>query len=229
MRPEVLSQINSDKRLAKWTGWLWNHIGPEIHSLHVNREMWLGTQQIIAANPTLPRSYWWQFMSDTYGTMLAVALRRQVEAKDGVITLGRLVLEISNTPTHLSRDYYLTRYGTDDTRLPWARQHWAEEFAGDVGDHLDPKIPVADLERMTNAVARVKAVADRHLAHRDRRAVPADSVAALGEAHDAIDVIGSIYRRYMCLMTGVENAVLLPPFDHDWQAVFRQPWIDPSA
>jgi hypothetical protein len=109
-------------------------------------------------------------------------------------------------------------------RLAWARQHWAEEFAGEVEDHLDPRIPAADLERMIEAVASVKTLVDRHLAHRDQRAVPADTVPTLGDAHAAIDVIGEVYRRYMCLTNGLESAVLLPRFDHDWEAVFRQSW-----
>ena len=57
MRPEVLNRINTDRRLAKWGRWLWVHIDPEIHSLQVNREIWLGVQQIVAANPSLPPSY----------------------------------------------------------------------------------------------------------------------------------------------------------------------------
>jgi hypothetical protein len=230
MRAAVLRKIADDRRLNKWQGWLWNQIGPEIVSLHVNRHVWRETHSITAANPGLPPSYWWQFLNDTYGVTVAVALRRQAECNDGrVTTLGRLVLEMSQDASRLSRDFYLTRYGTDDTRLAWARQHWVDEFAGSVGDHLDPGIPAGDLDRITSAVAKVKGFVDRHLAHRDRTAVPAYEQPSLGDAHDAVDVLGAVYRRYMCLMNGLESAVLLPRFDHDWKAVFRSPWTPPKA
>jgi hypothetical protein len=229
MRPAVLRRINSDQRLKKWQGWLWDQIGPEINSLHVNRHVWRETHALVSANRDLPRSYWWQFLNDTYGVTVAVALRRQAEFKDErVTTLGRIVFEMSQDPARLSREFYLTRYGTDDTRLPWARQHWVDEFAGAVGDHLDPNIPTADLDRITNAVEKIRGFVDRHLAHRDRTAVPAYEQPSLGDAHDAVDVLGAVYRRYMCLMNGLERAVLLPRFDHDWQAVFRHPWAAPE-
>jgi hypothetical protein len=59
--------------------------------------------------------------------------------------------------------------------------------------------------------------------------VPAYEQPSLGDAHDAVDVLGAVYRRYMCLMNGLESAVLLPRFDHDWKAVFRSSWATPKA
>jgi hypothetical protein len=71
----------------------------------------------------------------------------------------------------------------------------------------------------------VKVLVDRHLAHKDRKALAADAVPSRGDARDAIDVIVRIYRRYVGRMTGLGNTLLLPRFDHDREAVFRQPWM----
>jgi hypothetical protein len=73
------------------------------------------------APPGLPPSCWWLFLNDAYGVTEAVALRRQAEFNDERVTsLGRLVLETSQHASRLSRDFYLTPYGTDATRLAWA-------------------------------------------------------------------------------------------------------------
>ena len=49
---------------------------------------------------------------------------------------------------------------------------------------------------------------------------PASQMPTLADIHGAGDTIGHLYERYY-------NAVgfLVPVIQHDWQAVFREPWM----
>jgi hypothetical protein len=57
-----------------------------------------------------------------------------------------------------------------------ANRQFDKYFAGDVGDHLDPAIPMRDLDALTTAAASVKTYVDQHVAHSDRKPKPVPDV-----------------------------------------------------
>ena len=61
--------------------------------MHLERDAYMKVTSILAANTTLPNSYWWEFMVDTYITTQAMAVRRQADQKRGVASLARIILE----------------------------------------------------------------------------------------------------------------------------------------
>jgi hypothetical protein len=162
----------TDERLDTWYVWLDSHIRPEVYGLHLHRHVWLETQAMLRANPDLPESYWWEFMGDTYAVTQAVALRRQVDTRRDVISLARLLMQMQRGARVLSRGYFLSRYGTDTNMIALGEETWADTFAGDAGEHLDPAIPNADLDTLVTAAAAVKDFVDDHLAHRSLDAQP---------------------------------------------------------
>jgi hypothetical protein len=83
-----------------------------------------------------------------------------------VISLARLLMQMRRGARVLSRVYFLSRYGTDTNMIALGEQTWADTFAGDAGEHLDPAIPNADLDTLVTAAAAVKDFVDDHLAHR---------------------------------------------------------------
>lgn len=217
----------TDDRLDKWFVWLDSHIRPEIYSMHLHRHVWLETQAILKANETLPESYWWEFMGDTYAVTQAVALRRQVDTRRDVISLARLLMGIRKGVQLFSHEYFISRFDAEPTAVARGEQAWRETFAGKVGDHLDPAIPKADLAALQTAAEAAKDFVDDHLAHRSLDAQPALVTVTLTELHYAIDVVGATYRKYFGLMTGAMLLRLTPVIQGDWQAVFRQPWMTP--
>jgi len=106
-----------------------------------------------------------------------------------------------------------------------AERGWSEQYAGTTGTHLDPSIPAADLHRLTSGAAKVKRYVDQHVAHAD--AVPATVTLTLDEVHDAIDLIGDLFKKYSNLLTASSYVFLEPAIQHNWKAVFREPWIRP--
>ncbi len=53
----------------------------EVLTMHLHRRVWQQARAITDANPTLPPSYWWDFMSDVYGYSQASAVSRLVILK----------------------------------------------------------------------------------------------------------------------------------------------------
>ncbi len=192
--------------------------------MHLHRHAWQEVGSIIDRNGGLPDSYYWQYMRDVYAVTQSVAVRRQADQDGQVITLGRLILEISQQPENISRAFYLAMW--DEPRYPdrLIGERAYREMAGS-GDYLDPAIPLADLAALVEASASVKKYVDRHLAHSDRRPVPTTSLPKLDDVHTAIDTIGDLHRRYHALLTCIGITQLVPVIPHDWLAVFRQPWM----
>lgn len=49
---------------------------------------------------------------------------------------------------------------------------------------------------------------------------------SLRDLNTAIDSIGEMFSKYHGILTASVHATLVPVLDHDWKAVFRQPWIE---
>ena len=213
------------QRLEKWTSWISGRIKDEVITMHMHWETWSHVQKMLAANPALPNSYWWAFMSDTYGITQAVAVRRQLDTHRDVASLGKLVSEIAEEPEIVTRSFWLRLRDTDhpiDVQL--ADESWRHTFGGEVRDHLDPAIPKADLDAARRASEGVRKYVDQHLAHSDRQAVPAP-VPSVPELHYAIDVIGHLFKKYATLLTASDWITLVPIVQYDWMALFREPWM----
>jgi hypothetical protein len=191
------------QRIETWRRWIDGQIEHEVLTMHLHWDTWSQVQKMLAANPNLPNSYWWEFMSDTYGITQAVAVRRQLDTHRDVASLGKLVAEIAEEPHIITKTVWLELSNTTnlvDQRL--AELAWRHNFGGEVGDHLDPAIPTADLKDARRASEGVRRYVDKGLAHSDRSALPAISLPTVPELHYAIDVIGHLYKKYAHLLTG---------------------------
>ena len=51
----------------------------------------------------------------------------------------------------------------------------------------------------------------------------------LKDVHDAIDVIRDLFKRYYNLLTASSYGSLVPLIQHNWKAVFREPWLRTSS
>jgi hypothetical protein len=133
-------------------------------------------------------------------------------------------------PSKFTRDYYMGLWNDSDMHwLGVGQRHWQETYSGDVGEHLDPAIPAADLEVLKAAAASVTHYVDKHVAHADAGAVSADVTVTLDEVHDAIDAIGTLFKKYAGLFSSSAFARLVPAIQHDWKAAFTVPWIKPRG
>jgi hypothetical protein len=107
-----------------------------------------------------------------------------------------------------------------------AERQWAEHFGRSVGDHLDPAIPTNDAERLQSAAYQVRHYVNKHVAHADEVESSQPNVTLqVSDVHEAIDMIGTLFRRYSSQLTCGSYTTLVPVFQDDWLAAFRVLWM----
>jgi hypothetical protein len=237
----------TDQRIEKWGRWIDHGISSDVFTMHLERYAWRRLEEIVSDNAELKdtESYIWEFLFDTYTKTQAAAVRRQADTDPQAASLGRLICDIAETPELLSRDFWLGLWSERDDDAHWrqvAEDAWAKQYAGEIGDHLDPAIPEADLAELRDGSKKVRDYVDQHVAHMDARTIrsgdgpptgaPPDAptktgqeLPTLNEVHDAIDLVGHLFRKYANLLTAATWTDLVPALQHDWEAVFREPWI----
>lgn len=158
------------ERLQRWTRWIDGTIRGNVLRMHLQRDSYMKVSRMLSSNEKLPESYWWEFMTDTYITTAAMAVRRQADNDRRVASLARIMIEMKSNPQQITRDYWIGQWrGDEDTDHPFLRleaeRGWDTQYAGSIGDHLDPAIPTADYKQLTSAASKVNDFVNRHIAH----------------------------------------------------------------
>ena len=107
--------------------------------------------------------------------------------------------------------------------LAVAEKAFTDQWAGNVGTHLDPTIPKADLADLGSKSEAVTRYVDQHLAHSDAK--PRSAIPTFGDLDTTVDLLGRLFRKYGNLLTAAMYPSLVPVHQDDWLAIFRQPWI----
>ncbi len=174
--------------------------------------------------PPLPASHFFDQLSSSYGISQSAAVRRQTDRDPRVISLARLLVEIKDDPSRLSRERFVSQYDLDQQER--GDQVFTSQFAGEVGDHVDPALVETDLQRLEDNALEITTYVNRHVAHADAR--PMQTLPTYAELNSAIDTIGDLFKRYYTLVTVESYLELVPTPQYDWEAVFREPWILPA-
>ena len=217
-----------DQRIEKWLHWIEGTIKNDVLTMHLQRDAWQKVSEMLERNGELPDSYWWEFMRDTYATSQAVAVRRQADTHKDVASLAKLIEEIRDDPSRITREFWIGQWSDphDSFLMIEAERGWTTRYAGSVGDHLDPGIPAEDFDTLAEAAADVKTYVDQHVAHAEKPPrTPVEVTLTLKDVHDDIDVIGNLFKKYYNLLTASSYVFLVPVIQHDWMAVFREPWM----
>jgi hypothetical protein len=208
-------------RIEEWRRWCHEDIRPDVYQLHLHR--------FIAAELTamtesrgLPASYFFTFATQTYATSQAVMVRRQADKSRGVHSLAKLLGQMAEHPTEITRDFYVSEWGKDDARRA---NTTFDELAGVGVDHIPRASTRKTLTELVEGAAAVTAYVNEHVAHKHPE--PTAEIPTFTELNATIDVIGEMYQRCNRLLyPGNEYGSLVPEIvDHDWKAVFREPWI----
>jgi hypothetical protein len=222
MPEKVLKPAKQDSKVEKWTRWIEGEIKGEVLTMHHHQAVYRRVAEIVnAREPKLPGSLFFDYFRDTYATSQSAAVRRQAEPSPRVVSLRRLLDEIAAEPERLSRQRFVGAWPPEDQRR--GNETFLERFAGDVGDHLDPKPVVADIERLVSESKIVTDHVDQYIAHTDEK--PVAQLATFEELNAAIRVVGELFRKYALLLTGDSYATLVPVPQHNWEAIFEMPWI----
>ena len=215
----------TDSKIAKWQRWLDERIRPDLVTIYSYRDTFNELVRIAAENQRLPDSYFWDFLRGTYAVSQAVAVRRQADVDPRTITLGRLLTEVACDASRLSRKVWVGMWepGPPPIGLTVAEKAFTEQWAGKVGEYLDPTIPeadLADLKLKTDAVTRY---VDQNIAHSDAK--PRSHIPTFADLDAAVDLLGYLFRKYGNLLTAAMYPSLVPVHQEDWLGIFREPWI----
>ncbi len=230
--------MTDEGRFQRWQQWI-EEICDQVAYLFVFRHIYKVVRQIVASNPHLrkePNIFWW-WLDYAYATTMLMGLRRLGDRSKEVISLYRLLDDIRNHPKVLSRERYrrlreslwkqpnvvsnaLVRQTAKMTVSQKANEVF-DELCGHGKPHIDPKVVEEDLKRLDEAMKKVRELADKRLAHYDRK--PPQRQPTHKDIDECLDLISEILRKYHRLMKGGDIS-LMPVINHDWTAIFKIPW-----
>lgn len=214
-----------DSKVDKWVGWLEKTIDPEVLTIfwqrHVYRTVADMTQR---RQPHLPASHFFDYFRDTYAITQAVAVRRQAERSSRVVSLGSLLGEIETDAARPTRQRFVGQYDPDNQDR--GEEAFTKHFAGDVGDHLDPALVTADIEKLVAESSKVVTYVNKNVAHLDRD--PVEELPRFDDLNGAIEVVGDMFKRYALLLTASSYMDLVPVAQERWEAIFDVPWNLPA-
>jgi hypothetical protein len=213
----------ADPKIEKWSGWCEGRLRAEITAMHLHRHVMRELARIDQEHGDLPASYFWEYLLDTYAITQATAIRRQVDPTRDVCCLLRLLTEIGADAALITKRRYIENH--DPAERDEAERRFAEKFGGKVGERLDPQIVASDREVLVNFGAPIKGYVDEHIAHSSPEIRDGVGVPRFDALDDAIDGITNVFTKYTEAVIGKTWPVLVPEIQHDWQAVFREPWI----
>jgi hypothetical protein len=210
-----------DNRFNKWNKWL-DVIYLEIRSLSVNRNIFWEVQNIIKNNPKIQKpSSFYEFLGSTYVISALMGVRRQIKINKDSISFAKLLKEICATPEILSRDRFVVLYkGSAVEHL--ANRHF-DKFAGKVGSHIDPDLVRLKLKELKIKAWKCEKFADQRIAHFDKRANK--NIPTFKDLDDCIDFLEELIKMCYLLFRAVSLTSILPVYQYDWKAIFREPWL----
>ena len=206
----------------KWSDWL-EAIKNDLVSMHGNRAIWKRLVQILESNEEIPsRIFFRDWLTRLYLASQAMAVRRQTEVKDQVVSLGRLIDAVLRNPEVMTYDRYLNTCGppeNENTRL--ALSDTFAHLAKPGSKHVDPDLFAALLDSLSSMAERIITYANERVAHIDGT----DETVSFtfGELDQAIDRLGEVLSEMHLLI--LCSSLEVEPYLPGWERSFTVPWI----
>jgi hypothetical protein len=217
MARQVVSQ---EDLVTKWRRWC-DTVRSYLVQANHDRALWEATTKAIEdAAPESP-GVWTTHYARLYAAGQLMAVRRVVRGKGGSsISLTRLLGDIANNPSVLSKEYYLSLSVEDSRTSLEDLSTRYEEMWGDGNGRVDPRKARDDKEALSRALVVAFEHADRRIAYIDETV--ADTRLSFAELNLAVEQVGVVYRRWAALLASVHYE-LTPALRDDWQQTFAVP------
>jgi hypothetical protein len=208
----------------KWNRWL-NRINSELAASATDRDVFRQWEAIVRGNPGLDiNNRFMSFIWSAYFDRQVLVVRRQVQRNKQAVSLVRLLHEIADYSSHLTRRKFVSAYGRPESpRTLREGRRLFDGFAGRGQPHVSAARVRRDVDRLVRTSRGLNYLSDKWLAHSDvSRRWPRIGFRQLDRA---LDLLYSTWHRYHALVWGGPiNAD--PKFlaGDDWQQVFDLPW-----
>jgi len=227
MTKEEKSQLRK-----KWRRWL-TIIGNDLSSLLISQDIFKEIQKIIAANKKIQSpDLFYRWMKVNYAARMAVGIRRLVQPsnlsdkKKMVISLHRLIKDISQQRDAIDRDCYVRGYQLRDAGI--ANEDF-DTFTDNSRDTLISKSKLnKDMVRLKEETKRIKIFRDKWIAHRGLRNVKGTikRLPTFKDVDNALNLIDEILDKYTLLLTRSSLTTRKPIHQYDWKEPLRHAWIE---
>jgi hypothetical protein len=157
-----------DQRLKKWLGWL-KVVESDIQQMLIHRNIFWEVQKIIRKNKNIQKpNPFYGYLGVTYASYIAMGIRRQVKINEQSISFARLLSEIIETPSILSRAYFMGLYNVEDSDFDgFVKNHWYLKDQNT--DFVSPTKVCHHLHELKTMAKKIEDFADRKIAHRDKK------------------------------------------------------------
>ena len=211
-----------DHKLEKWIRWL-RIIAGELESLVIAKKVFWTVQGLIKAHPEIPyrQSIFYWYLGNTYIAYALTGIRRQAKFQKDSISLIKLLAEIVQEPTKVSRKYYLDLHAkTKKANLVDRQFDGLCQKSGD--SYISSALVQRDLNKLKNSVRDCEDFADKLIAHRDQR--PPKRLPRFKEVDKAIQTLDDLCRKYLFILLADSKNTVKEKLDYDWQEIFDYPW-----
>lgn len=210
------------------------NIESDIHELVILDSVFAGLKSVMGANPMLfdrnPFPYW---VHVSYAKTMAIGIRRQIEVirrqievRTDVITLGRLLDEMNRSAHFITRDYYFSLFNKPSE--PWTEidkevlRLEFEKFSGKVKTHIDPLLVLEDLTSLKLNTQNIKRYVNKRVAHWD--SMEFRDYPTYEDLRKALEFLKVVFRKYYRLLYGPQKPMIAQPTT-EWLDIFKIPWI----
>jgi len=150
-----------------------------------------------------------------------MGIRRQIKVDSRSISFTRLLGEIADDPSRISRSYYRKLY-EGSTVEDLADRHF-DRFCDEVGGgHISAKMVQSDFALLKAISRSCEGFADKRIAHRDKR--DPKVLPRFNEVDTTVDALDKLYVKYHLIFRAQSMDSVMPTYQYDWQQIFDYPW-----
>jgi hypothetical protein len=206
----------ADERHARWCKHFYA-IADDVHFLHIRSEIFEGLDRELVRTRRPGSGNVVEVLRSTYAEAQAVCVRRLVDTRKGTVSLVRLVNEMAQNATVLTRDRYVSNYDRSGTRPLGERDF--DGLAGERAVHMPKSRLIALRNQIQTAGQTVKEYVDERIAH-----TGSAQAAKLkwGELKQAVHDLSEAYTRVGSILTATHH-VAEPVVSPEWQVPFMSP------
>jgi hypothetical protein len=238
--------MTEDRRFRQWDKWL-DAIYEDVSHLVIGRHIYEEVRKIIASNARLHQpSSFYDLMAMTFSAWSAMAVRRQRDNRS--ISLVRLLGEVEKHPEIISRERFVDTFAskmiagfggataTPESELlsgggayvPTRAEVEAiahknfDRLVAPNAQQLDPERIRMESDELRAKAKSLEHFASKKIAHLDEQT---PEIPTLPELDACTAAFEAIVLRYMMLLRASAPAQILPTWQYDWKAVFREAWL----
>jgi hypothetical protein len=216
-----MSDMNNEL-YKKWNGWL-DVLGNEVINLYTQRHIYNEVRKILEENPKVQEPddfFFW--VSVWYSSSMAVAIRKLADNDKNSISFRNLLEGVRNNPRVVSRARFKQLFVDGNYREFLADADF-DRYIGNGNEYINLSVVQNEVDELVLKTSKLKHYVDKRIAHHDKAEFTA--IPKYSDLDEAIDFLGSLYKRYFLIFRCASHDDLLPNWGYDWKKVFRYPWL----